>query len=620
MNAELKAENMRTPWWVWAIIAVLSLIQPVLHVWIRFFPPEGTISTGLHIQDSALFLYSMRMFENGFASLYATCQSLHGDHSAVFYSVPHLWLYGALGFAARLLHADPFLAYGAANGLGAFLYLWVVYRLLRLIAPRQAAPAFVLFALSAGPGGLLYLLTGALGWHQHPLFETCFSRFAYYDLMEGPHLNPVLYFPRFYYTLSLALCLGGFTAVVRAARDGSARIILWWALPVALGSFIDARFSVFTLGVLFLFLWLGTEAAFSTRLRLAAAYAIPALVGLVFAHLLMRMNPVVIENHLQVGNMAMWFSPFVVVAWLHLLLSAGPVYRAGRALPAPARFLTGAGLGYFLAYAAGYVLYQGYYGNLLTGRDGSVAAAISDPACVGALLGVPLAWRRKAEKGTQEAEHWIALWFAGFLALSISGWGGGWFLKFGPQRLQVFLWLPLCVLAAKGLPQNHKKMRLTAWAILLCCGMASILVASFAFQGPWGRTGARGPYRNLHPEIISETDAALMARLGPGTVLAPAPASDVIASRRGNPVVFGIGSFNLTDQPYVPLRAEVETFFAPDTPDDTRREIARRWCAAYVYCPDTWPVDVRTREALQHSAWLREIGRGGDAALYAVNQ
>ena len=69
----------RTPAGVWALITALAAIQPLLHVGIREAPPEGTVPTGLHIPDSALFLYSMDMFHTGFKSHYATCRSAVGD-------------------------------------------------------------------------------------------------------------------------------------------------------------------------------------------------------------------------------------------------------------------------------------------------------------------------------------------------------------------------------------------------------------------------------------------------------------------------------------------------------------------------------------------------------------
>jgi hypothetical protein len=127
----------RTPRAIWLLIAILALTQPLVHVLCLDFPPSGTVVTGLHIPDSALFLHAMDMFPSGFHSAYATCQAA-GDASIAYYSVPHLWLYGLLGLIARVLPLDSFLTYGIANGLGAAFYLWVVFRFLLVIVPRFA--------------------------------------------------------------------------------------------------------------------------------------------------------------------------------------------------------------------------------------------------------------------------------------------------------------------------------------------------------------------------------------------------------------------------------------------------------------------------------------------------
>lgn len=614
----------RTPRWVWGLILALAAIQPVVHLLALYAAPDDTVPTGLDIPDSALFRYSMDMIPSGLHSHYATCQSELGDASIRFYSVPHLWLYGLLGLVTRVLPGDPFLYYGLANGLGALLYLWVVYRLLVLVSPAHAGPAFLLFALSGGPGGLLYLAAALAGLHGHPAFDAYFFRFGVYDLMEGPHFNPVLYFPRLYYTLSLAGCLGGLGAVLQDLERSETRVAWGWTVAVLAGSFLDARFAAFTFGLLLLYLF--CHGAYDTRRKKRAllAYGLPGGAGFLLAGALMRLNPAVIGNHQSAGAMAMWFSPFVVVTWLHWI-GAGPIIAGGsRRATGSVRLLLGAGLGYLAAYAAGYFLYQMYYGNLLAGRDGSVAAAISDWALPGALAGAVWAWWKApvsdsaSETPVDPAVSWLLLWLVGYTALSLSGFGGGWFLRFGPQRLQVFLWLPLCALAAMGLAAWTRPWRRAAYSVLVGCGVCSMGVAAFAFQSPLGRTGAAGPYPELHAEIMHEADARMMDSLGDGMLLAPAPAGDIIVRRRGNPVVFGIGSFNLTDRPYAEPRAAADVFFDLETPDATRRAIARNWCVDWVYCPATWPVAAATREHLKAEPWLEVVAEEGDGMVLRV--
>lgn len=614
---------MRTPRAIWLLIAALALTQPLVHGLCLYFPPDGTTPTGLHIPDSALFLHAMDMFPTGFHSAYATCQAGAGDASIAYYSVPHLWLYGVLGLIARLMPLDPFLTYGIANGVGAAFYLWVVFRLLIVIVPRFAVAAFVLFTLSGGPGGLLYVITGLCGLHGHPAFEEYFHRFAVYDLMEGPHFNPVLYFPRLYYTLSLACCLGGLGSIVGRVQRGETSWPWGWMVAIAVGSFLDARYTVFTFVLLVLFLACERECDWKAKSRALAAYGLPGGSGFLVATALMGLNPAVVENHLVVGNMAMWFSPFVVVTWLHWLVGGRVLWRSALEAPLRARVLLVAGLGYLAAYAMGYVLYQGFYGNLLAGRDGSVASAISDWALMGGVAGgvavigkTPGGMRPK----TDTTLTWFLLWLLGFTSLSLSGFGQGWFLQFGPQRLQVFIWLPLCIVAAMGLATLSQRIQRVAWSALLVCGVSSVSVAVLAFQSPLGRAEGRGPFADLHAQVMRAEDGALIDAIGEGTVLAPSPGSDVVVQLKGNPVVFGIGTFNLTDQPYSELREEVEVFFHAETSDGVRRDIAARWCVAWVYCPATWPVEPAVREQLRASTWLEVAAAAGDGMLLQVRR
>ncbi len=607
----MSGQSQSIPRWVPLLIVLLALQQPAVHLLIRLIPPEGMTPTGLHIPDSALFLQSMRMFETGFHSLYATCQSPVGDQSLSFYSVPHLWLYGVLGLFGQALGLDFFLLYGFANGVGAALYLWAAYAFLRAAVPRLAGRAFLLFCLSAGPGGLLYLLTGLLGLHTHTAFETYFFRFAAYDLMEGPLLQPLLYFPRLYYTLSLACCFAALTGLLHRMEGRSAP--RGWCLLMIPGAFIDARYGVFTLGLGLLLLWFRSQAPMSAQAGAFVKFSLCAVLGMLPASVLMRTNPAVIQNHLDAGNMAMWISPFLCVAWLHLLLLIKPLRETLRGLRGPARALAWACAGYLVAQGILYVLYQGYYGNLWTGRDGSVASAISDVALLGAVCGLLLAQRRPPTQAPENAGDWLSLWLLGFLALSVTGIGRGWFLQFGPQRLQVFLWMPLCVLTAQGLAILAPRTRALCLGILLSSGVTTLLVSSTCFQAPYFST-----FKQYHTEVMRATDARLMEQIGPGTVLAPAPASDVIALRNGNPVVFGIGSFNLTRQSWLSMRTANETFFHPATPDAERQTLARHWCAEWVFCPATWPCAPETIAALRQADWLEPVAGDDTGQLFRM--
>ena len=606
---------------------VLGSIQPVLHLWIAFAPPEGTVPTGLHIPDSAIFIQSMDIFESGCYSPYATAKSEHGARYVGHYPMPYLWGYGLLGVVASTLGLDGFLVYGFANGIGVACFLLVVYRFLRTIVPRIADRAFLLFALSGGPGGLLFLASALTGLTSAPQFDEYFFRFALYELIEGAHLLPVTYFPRLYYVVSMALCLGGFTAFLSARKTGSVRQIVSAGSLLMAGAFVNGRFGVFTLAIAFLYLSQRRE-PLRERFRGVPVFGGLGIAGWACGWKLMQTSPVVIQNHVEVGNMAMWLSPFVAAALVHLFIFPREVVRRAGELTPAGRVAAYAGMGYLAAFAGLFCLYQVYYGNVLIARDGSVAARISDAALLGAAAGLIYALVRRGKPGGEgpaaegEADAWIVLWLLAFLALSVSGFVRGWFLRFGPQRLMLFLWLPICILSAHGLERmsaTGRERRARLWTgALVVCGVVSIAVSSFWFQGPMGRAQGRGPYAWTHTEVMTTADAALIAAIGEGRVMAPAPASDVAVRQRGNPVFFGVGSFNLAERRYLFLKGRTDWFFSDGPTDDERRAFVEEWAIDAVYCPDTWPVDEAVVKILRETPWLEEVASQGAGAVFTV--
>lgn len=610
------------PWWVWLIIVGLGLTQPLVHVWIAHFPPRGTAPTGMAIPDSSQFLYAMRMFPTDFASHYATCQSPHGEHYVGYFPFTFLWLYGVLGYVTHLLGLDPFLSYGVAGGCCVSLYLAAVYGFLRAALPGLANRAFALFALSGGLGGALYIVTGLFGLHDAPRFDAYFLRYAMYELMEGPHLLPVTCFPRMYYTFALAL---GFTAFTMLIAVCNGRLKPGWlALAAGLmlvGALPNLRCGVFIFGAMVLYLWRRGDLPVRLRVCAALVFVPPLAVAAYTTRALLATSPQLVSNLVDVANMAMWFSPFLSAAALHLCLAPRAVATRLAGLSPFTKTCAWAAIGYLAAFAPLFLAYQFYYGNLWACRDAAVAETISDFALIGAAAGAAWGFRQRRRQAGGDPLDWVVLWLLAYLPVSLSAWGQGWFLRFGPHRLQVLLWLPLCILSAAALDAmaRRRPWRAVAWqTALYACGACSIAVAAACFQGPLGRAHAQGPYPQQHVEIMTLADAAALDALGPGRVLAMRPAGDAVVFRAGNRVVYGIGSFNLAEQPEVLLRAETEAFFAPETSDAERRRIAATWCADYVFCSDTWPVPEATVAALRQTPWLEAVFEQDGAVVFRV--
>lgn len=609
-----------TPRWVWGVIAGLAATQPLIGLWLTYAVPAGYASSGLHIPDSALFLHSMDMFATGFESRYATCLSPWGWQSFRYFPLPHLWLYGALGALTSWVPLPRLVIYTAANGLGAAVYLYVVYRFLRVVAAHLAGRAFLLFTLSGGLGGLLYAATALAGLHDAPMFEDYFRRFALYELFEGAHLQPMTYLPRLYYTVSLACCFGALLWLVRWMGGSKWAFIPILAL-VPLGTFIDLRYGVFAVMLAGLFLWTETGAPTPLRDRGGALFGLAFAIGAAPAWYLLHSNPVAVRNHYEEASHVMWLTPFLAVALFHLPLAPWEIARRIRAFGRIDKAAAMALVGYLGVFAALFAAYQAYWGNLLVARDAVAPVHVSDWALLGvpagALAGLWLARRKPAPPRSD----WTAFWFLLVLSLSISAFGRGWFLRFGPQRLEILLWLPLCLLSAGALERVAQRWpRLAAGhtGVMVGCGVLSVLVSALCFQGPLGYVPGRSPYHQYHAEVITQADRDMIAALGSGSVLCLPPVSDSVVQINGNCIIFGIGSFNCSDYAFSDLRSLTERFFDPATEDAWRRQVALNWCIEYIVCPDTYPIAPATVAQLQAAPWLRQIAGDSMAGLFEV--
>jgi hypothetical protein len=630
--SESVESKVKTPWWVWLIIAVLSCLQPAAHLLIQYAPPEGMTPTGIHIRDSATFLQSMDMFEN--AGSDAPYETKLGESDFTFwkqFALPMLWFYGIQGAAVHSFTANNFLAYGFFNGLFTALFLVVVYRFLRIAVGKSAPFAFALFTLGGGLGGVLFFVTGALGLHSAAGFEDHFWRFGVYELFEGAHLFPVTYYARSYYTLSLACCLGGLTTLMRAFQIRCGGHALLAAIILFPGAFLNARFGVFTLGIAALYIMAQPSPHRRSHIVLSLMFFVSGIAAWATSWMHMAMSPTIIPNLLDVGDMNMHFSPFVVAAILFLPPCLYETWRQARHMTRPWRALASAGFGYLAAFACLFLVYQTYYGNLLIARDSAVAVAISDWALIGGVAG--LLWGLRMPSPEAPGKNpWIAIWFLGFFALAISAFGHGWFLRFGPQRLMVMLFLPMCILTAEGLQAwttTRPRFARAYTGAIIGCGIITIAASTFWFQGSFGQAPGKTVYAETRPFFMTENDVQLIGLVPQNsagryssvkllTVLAPPPASDIVAMRRGNPVLFGIGSFNMSNQPYRETRSATEHFFAPGTSATDRLQILSDWDVRVVYCSETWPVDSQTLDELDRMPDLELLERAGDGALYIV--
>ena len=613
----------KIPKWVYLIIVILASVSPLSHLWIANYPPADTVPTGLSNADSAIYLQAMRMLRNGFYSPYASCKAPNGPSDIAFLPAPFHWLYALIGAVAGFLNVNDFIFLGLANGIIGAAYLFVVFLFLRAAAPRQAKLAFLLFTLSGGLGGVLYAMTGLLGLHAADGFEAYFWRVAMYELIEGPYLSPLLHMPRLYYTVALTLCLGGLTALIHAMRThcgrhlGFANLLLFCAaiMHIRLGGFAWALAMIYLLGI--------GKGDGKERLR-AGIYLTLALAGAFGVFFAMSLvNPIFMRNTGVLVRESMWVTAFVSAAIFHLALIPKVVTSRIRRLPLPLFVLSCSAIGYLGIYFVLFVGYQTYFGNLLSAGDATAAMAVSDWALLGAFGGGIYGWsRRRVPTSHLNSAAWVVPWLVVFAAIAISAWGQGWFLRLTPQRLMLFLGLPLSILSATALQAWGRRRPYHArgyLAAMIFCGIASAIAGTLFFQGPLGRAAGEGPFARLHPEIMTLADAALLERLTPGIVLAPKVFSDAIALRPGMRVLGGIGGTDLSDQMSTEIDPAVARFFSED-PDMDREAFLEEWCIDYVYCPDTWPVHPEVLAELRMHNRLKAVAEESRGVLFRVER
>ncbi|HOZ50051.1 MAG TPA: hypothetical protein PLO37_14165 [Candidatus Hydrogenedentes bacterium] len=617
------------------IIVALAGIEPLTHGWIAAHPPAGTVATGAHTGDSAHHLVCMRMFDTGFLSPYATCRAEHGDRYFGYFALPFFLLYGVVGLVARVIGADPFLFLGVANGVGGALYLLAVYSFLRAVAPRLAYRSFLFFTLGGGLGGILFVVTGILGLHNAPRFEALFTRYAHYELIEGPHLAPALVMTRLYYTLPLALGYGALALFVRRWRGhpasrGRCPDYGVAALLFAVSTFINVRLgpAFFAVGAL----WVVARREWtSARKAQAIAYlAVPVAVGAAVAAWFIGTSPMYRANLVETVRMAMWLSPFVSATVFYWLIVPCETRRAIAPLPRWLRVAAGGCAGYLGLFGILYVAYQVYYGNVWRCLDVTVAVRMCDWALIGVPLGA-LAAAVRAKASVEDARDdadlgWAALWLVLFLAVAVSAIGQGWFMRFTPQRFMVFLGVPIALLAAQGSLRIEARRPGLARAfvtVVVLCGACSTAVAALCFQGPLGRKPGEGPFAYLHYEVMTPEDAALLDLLEPDSRVLTPPWSpiafgEIVALRPGMHVVGGPGAMNIGDQPFGEIQGGVSRFFDEAASDEERRAFAVQWCVDCVYCPDTCPVSATLLADLRQAAWLDEVAARGRGVVFQV--
>ncbi|MBI2424710.1 MAG: hypothetical protein HYV27_17910 [Candidatus Hydrogenedentes bacterium] len=619
--------RLRPPTWVAAAICLLAAIEPVSHWAIETFPPAGTVPTGAHTVDTTNYLVGMAYGHSPWYSPYARCTGDYAAGDPSLFSLVHHRMYGMIGQANRVFGISPFWGLAWANALGAAFSVWAAWIFLAVAAPRLARGAFLLYALGGGLGGVLYLLSVACGWTEHPDFAARFLRYFYYELCEGPRFQPWLMVSRLYYTLSLGCGLLALVCWLRTLQRGHFRDVIFSATLLGVCTVLNLRLGPMFWGVALIMMCTVTVLPWRRR---AALFVLPTA-GLIVAAVgvlrLAALNPELYAGVAINARSALWLSPFVSATVFYWLLVPQALPRALHGAPAWLGRLGMGAVGYLAAFVLLYAGYQFYYGNVWHCADVMVAVRFSDWALLGVPVGTLLApWAlRRAEFTDADAPPWAALWLLAYLPIALSAWGQGWFLRVSPDRFVITLGIPMALLAASTLSRwqgTRPRLVRSIYAVMVICGLCAIAVTWSVTYGPWGYRTLQRHYDWTRFAFMDAADATLMEHIEGGVVLAPSLGAplfgDLAALRPNTKAVYGNGTLDYSRDVMPEVRTAVAVFYSGGTPETARRALVERWCVQYVYCPATEPVADAVREELRPLPWLEPVASAGRGILFRV--
>ena len=618
--------STRTPIGVWCLIVLLPCLPAAITAWVTLAPPPGTVGTGLSISDSVVFIHCLRMFQSDFFLPCASALAPGGPHNVAIYMAPLLAIYGPPGTIGHWLGVPETAWLHFINICGGVAFLYAAYRFMREALPRSANLAFLLYALGGGIGGVAYLAARVSGWYDTPGFDTAFFRFARHELVEGPRLAPSLVMPRLYYTVALACCLGGLTLFLQWRKTASRTTWIQFTLLLTIGALINVRLipAIWLAGMCCL---AGSpDCSFTRLLRELGILTVPLVFGGGIAALAYAANPAFVQGATDFVRANVAPSSFLSATLPFWIVLPGSLLRASRTLPRLGRTLFFAAAGFLVAFEVLYAGYQAYYGTWFNWIDYSASVKISDWALLGGLAGAAFGYLKcnTSQKKSSPDIAWIALYFLALLTAALGAFGQGWYLRLVPERLMVMLGFPIALLTAAGLQHLARRHSRCAWlmgGIIVICGVCSTGVAWTCFHGPLG-FNPKGPFPEQHAELMFKPDATLLEHIGSGMTLAPPTEGpcmgDIVTLKPGGMAPFGYNTLQFSDRSIGEARGDMGAFFQGDTSPEKRKELAEKWGARYVLCPDTHPVSPEVLAAFRATPWLHETAQAGQGAVFEV--
>lgn len=138
------------------LILVVASIGPAKLALLYAFPPQGMVFNGYSTDDAIIF-GSIMSIGHGFQSAWSMPADA-GRHE-IFFNPANgpVYIAAAIGMIYALTSIDAFILFALAKIAFGVIFLFAAYRLIELLSGQDKNKIFVLFCLSAGLGGILYM-------------------------------------------------------------------------------------------------------------------------------------------------------------------------------------------------------------------------------------------------------------------------------------------------------------------------------------------------------------------------------------------------------------------------------------------------------------------------------
>lgn len=594
------------------LIVAFAAINPIQYAVLKYSAPPGLVFNA-YGSDDALLLTSIKYHEFNFQSPWILKNE--GIDGNVFLNPANgpVYLMAALGIFHALTNLDPLLIFITFKFLSAILMLLMVYYLiLQLVKNEKKADViFLVFALSAGFGGIMLLilspLTGHSIFYPFTLFGFGIGAFRIVEVYQSfafalAVISIILSLKRRHFFSGIFLGI----ATLTYPPYGLAALIAVFLYSCVVDKFDIRNFLIVVLiSALFASPWVMAYFQQPYFFRLASEVGVgnsahillSVLIGfgMLLCFLLYQLSKNLKKINLTVKNYKIYIASWIAAL---ILLTINELSYSQWAKKGPIGDLfNNLGIGVLLDAVRPYSIF--FYAPILL---------------LSVLTGMDVL-RRKKKIGKYNS--FLILWFLAILivvAFPVS------LESRFPPKIVGFLALPVALIAGEGAINYASRRRISALKIISIIFIVSL--PSFALYYAFEQSLARDIY-NPDGTVTPQTfyyhysDRAAMSYLKdlePGVVLSSPEIGAFIPYYSGKQALLEpYDKYIVVD--YAEKSKDVAAFFSATTSLEGRTEILKKYGIKYIIYG---PFEIYKYGKGFDAAGLTEVYREGDTALYSV--